>query len=404
MLLGLIRESGIATRNQLVALTHLKNATITIIINEFLQKGLIEETGLVDGGNGRRVMGFRIANRFCCVSIRLSVSYLKFSVYDIHMNNLYVTKTFIDTLADLSFTCDVIAREMRAAQECIGDKSVVGIGVGVEGPFVIKDERYQYFDSRTGQYFDLGKELHNRTGHLVIINRMSNYTAYRAWNQLLKDDLGIVISFNISYTLECGIIFNGEMLSGAQGLTGMIGNVIAGKDEDGHVLRYNDLISVPAIIDRTIRLLDAYPESSLHQSAADLNIRDVIAAYAQEDPLAVHVYRECAQTCGKAISVLIELMNPDVVFFGDEIPNSEAYMALVYQEAIKNLKHESAVRFAWMGPSNTMTFISPEKTTWDKAIVGRLTKLDPSLTGAADYVFSVVLGGYDSIEYMENQE
>ena len=57
LILNIIRSEGITTQTDLVKFTGLNKATISLIINEFKQQGIIEEKGYVDGNNGRRLIG-----------------------------------------------------------------------------------------------------------------------------------------------------------------------------------------------------------------------------------------------------------------------------------------------------------------------------------------------------------
>lgn len=53
----LLRQEGICSRATLAQLSGLKQATITNIIGEFIECGLVVETGLMSGCKGRRSIG-----------------------------------------------------------------------------------------------------------------------------------------------------------------------------------------------------------------------------------------------------------------------------------------------------------------------------------------------------------
>ena len=97
LLLQLIREKGIISRKQLAEESGLQQATVTIIIKEFLEHGLIYENGMIEGGNGRCVKGFSIKEDFYVVSIRLNGVYIKMALYDIHIHSTHVKKIFFQT-------------------------------------------------------------------------------------------------------------------------------------------------------------------------------------------------------------------------------------------------------------------------------------------------------------------
>ena len=114
LVLRIIKDDDPVSRSALVQKTGLRNATITLIVDEFLAKGLIARRGLVEGENGRRVMGFGIkGGAFCVAAVRLNVSYIAVALYDINMKPVAVSKKFMDTFADLPRTCRAIADEVE---------------------------------------------------------------------------------------------------------------------------------------------------------------------------------------------------------------------------------------------------------------------------------------------------
>lgn len=397
LLIRLIHKAGIVSRKALAEQSGLKQATITIIINDFIKRGLVEEIGLIENENGRRVRGLRLVNRYCMASVRLNVSYLSIAVYDMKGTNLYCHKIFMDTLADPGHTCEVLAGEVNAAaNSCLSsDMQILGIGIGVEGPFIIKNQRYQYYDVQKQAYFDLAAEISRRVSYPVFINRMSNYTAYHIWKKEWHDVLGVIVTFTISYTVECGIIVNGEMLNGAQGMAGQIGQIACGEDGAGAPIYFRDAVSVGVLLKNTRELLPQYPDSVLQKCADSLNIRDVIEAYKSGDPLAQRVYDDSAVYCGRAINFIINMLNPNVVFFGDEVPLVDEYFEKVYQEATKGVytyfnnlefrerSNSTGYRVKIPEADISMKLLKPDKV--------RGTMNDPSLLGAAEYVLEAAI-------------
>lgn len=392
LLIRLMKDAGETSRKELAAASGLKQATITIIINDFIKKGLVKEIGLIDNGNGRRIRGICLVNCFCVIAVRLNISYLSVAIYDLYGNNLYCHKKFMDTLADAAKTCDVLQQEIEVAESsCISDcMQVLGIGMGVEGSFVIKDQRYQFYNVKDQTYFDFAEELSKRVSHLVLVNRMCNYNAYYVWKKMWNDALGIIVTFSVSYTVECGIIVNGEMLNGSQGMAGRIGDLMCGYREDGTPLLFKDAVSVKVLLKNTYDLLPQYPNSILNQYKETLNIRDVISAYKKKDALALKIYDDCAVYCGRAINFIIKVLNPNVVFFGDEVPLVDDFFQRVYQEAIKDVysdfpnielkekRDNSGFRLNVPEAGITLRLLNPGKV--------RGTMNDPSLLGAAEYV------------------
>ncbi len=394
LLLRILRKNGETSRKELSEQSGLKQATVTIIINDFIKRGLVEEIGLIEGSS-RKVRGIRLVNRFCIVAVRLSVSYISVALYDMEGVNLYCHKIFMETLSDPEHCCNVLAHEIKtAAAACVNPKmEILGVGMGVEGSFVIKDQRYQYYDTEKKCYFDFASNISGRVDYPVFINRMSNYAAYQVWKKYWTKPLGTIVSFTLSYTFECGIIVNGEMLNGSQGLAGRIGQVICGTDSEGKPVRFQDVASVGSIIERVKEALPDHPESLLSNIRGEINIRDIINAYKENDPVAVKVYDDCAVYCGRAINYIINLLNPDMIFFGDEVPLTDEYFEKVYKEAVSGIytffddmefrekSDGTGYRVKIPEADVSLKLLKPDKV--------RNTMNDPSLLGAMEYVIEV---------------
>lgn len=383
LILSIINDLGVASRKELAYRTNLKPATITIAINDFLDAGIIEKAGFRSGDSGRKVMGFRLArNKYCAISIRLNVSYISIGVYDIHKKNLFIKKMFMDTLKDIRKTCDIIAQEIDAVKPIIGKLEVLGVGVAVEGPFIIKDGYYQLPDpeSETG-YFDLGKTLNEKIEYPIIINRENNFSVYCLWKEEFKKyQLAIIVIIMISYEVECGIMINGEIINGRNGSAGLLGKVFLNCDDQGNKTKFADRVSTKALLKRTLELLDQYPDSVLVSKKDDLNIRDVIMAFFDHDELAVRVYTEAAKQIGFMIANITHVLNPDLILISDEIPLNKEMEKIIIEE--------------------TKLHVSPEILPLIRLPINRVerfTKDDPSLLGACYYIIDAFIETSTSI-------
>lgn len=378
LILKMIKDNEVITRKEIVEKTGLKGATITIIINEFLDSGIIKKIGLMEGSSGRRVMGFRFASEdYCLIAIRVSVSYIKVGIYDFNNKNLYIKKIFFDTLRNINNTCDLIASEIDAARSVLEGKTVIGVGVGVEGPYVIKEGYYKLWQPYSSEeYFDLGKVLAAKIRLPIIVNKANNFAVYNLWKKETKSNqLGIYVNINVSYTIECGVIINGEIVNGCSGTVGLLGNFPV-ESKSGDVVTLNDVCSTGAVVKRVYEGLEEYPESSLQAVKDNLNIRDVIKAFMNGDELGVKVFTEVGVHMGKVVATVTNLINPDYIFLGDELPLNTRMYKIIEEEARKYCN--KSINFN----------LHMENFNFERS---RDSKLDPCLLGASTYVADAFL-------------
>ena len=62
LVINLLRKEGVCARARLAKLSNLEQATVTNIINDFLEWGLVQEIGFISGDKGRRSIGISINN------------------------------------------------------------------------------------------------------------------------------------------------------------------------------------------------------------------------------------------------------------------------------------------------------------------------------------------------------
>lgn len=383
LILQLIHDAGVISRKTLAEKTGLQLATITLAINKFLQQGIVKETGLMEGDSGRRIMGFSlVADDFCTITIRLSVSYLKVGVYDINNQNLFIKKVFLDTISDILHTCDVIIDIIDEAKSIIQNRTILAVAIGVEGPFIIKDGYYKLSHPQSPDgYFDISKVLSQRIGLPVILNRANNFGVYNLWKTENKDNhLGIFIYMTVSYSVECGIMINGELVNGSCGSAGLLGMVPVAQNILGNDVTLNEQCSSVSVLKRVRELLPQYPNSILVMKKDDLNIRDVIKAFDMDDELATIVFTDEGVHLGRFIGGLVNILNPDYIEIGDEIPHNEKMLKVIETEIRRHVPKDICLNIH-------MKLLDYEAS--------RNTKVDPALLGASTYITDAFLQSMD---------
>jgi len=379
LILHIIKDAGVISRKQITEITGLTLATVTIAVKSLQDKGLIEESGLIEGDMGRRIMGFSLSrSRYAIISIRMSPNYLKIASYDLKNNNLYIKRKFFDTLHDIVQTCEILEDEINEARSSIQERTLIGIALGVEGPFEIVDGYYKYPDPQSPSgYFDLGKFLYEKIKTPIIINRPSNFAVYHLWKKEGKSNpLGIFVHISVSYSIECGIIVNGQIINGSRGTAGDLGGIVVGNDNSGNPKYLAEHASSNYVISRVTNLLKEYPSSILALKKNDLNIKDIIKAFTLGDELALIIFSEVAKSLGVLIANIESLLNPDYIFIGDELPTTPEMKDLIIKEVMRNL------------PGHTTPNVFPIILENEDHPT---PKEDPSLLGANSYILDAFI-------------
>ena len=393
LLLRLIDRPSVISRKNLALQSGLKQATITNIVNYFLQHNIVWETDLMpkEPGSRRRMRGIQITNRFYVISVRINICFLSVGAYDMRRKNLYYHREYLDTLRDHMHTCDLIQEQVAKIRALLdgAEMQPLGVGVGVEGPFIIRDDRYLFY-TPDQTFFDFTEELRRRVDLPVLLNRSSNLAAYVLWQMLWGEDLGVAVAITVSYCLDCGILVNGEILNGSQGMAGRLHDMVGERLPDGSYRTYKDLASVKALLNNVQAHLSEYPDSVLQRVPKPIAVADVIRAYDAGDPLALRVYDECAIFLGRAVNTILSILNPNVIFLCDDIPHSPRFLSRVYEEATRDIYSDFDVSQSAAGLDRSHLVDSRTKSgiTFHLVVPDDFPgeAEDPVLLGAANYV------------------
>lgn len=370
--LQLIRKAGAISRKQIAEQTGLQLATVTIMIKELLEQGVIRENGLIDGGQGRHVTAFSMIDDLYVIIVRLTAVYVKIALYDININPIYVHKEFFKTEDTIKEAIDIICLNVEKIETTVYKKKILSINIGVEHEYRIIGTDFAVWDKYRQCYCVIGKEIFDKTDYKVYVNRAINYSSYDLWDRYMEYrneeiDYATIVCIQLSYDLEGAILVNRELLYGAEGTCGQIKDLRVDKESNR---TYTDVVAVPALLKKAEALLEKYPDSVI-AGKEKLNIRDVIAGYMQEDALCKKVYDEAAEYLGYLFAQIIEWFNPDAILIEDEIPASREYVDVLQKVAAQYCSEEKAKRIG--------TLLSKDFT--------RETKNDPALIGGAKYAF-----------------
>lgn len=145
-----------------------------------------------------------------------------------------------------------------------------------------------------------------------------------------------------------GIIINGNILRGIDGLAGEIGHtsveplgVPCGCGSFGCVEQYT---SATAIVRQTIELMDKFPNSEI-KDYSKLTSAIVYQAGKNGDELALEVFQRMGFYLGICLSTLINTFNPEVIVLGGGVVAGwDLFIPSVWKEILKRAYQVSAAR------------------------------------------------------------
>lgn len=373
LIIQLIRENGAISRKQLSVISGLQQATVTIITQDLLNRGIICENGMIDGDNGRKVKALSISNTFYVISLELTDYYIIVSAFDIQMKLIYVRKIFIKTDGSVMEWVEIAKEQLRKIEKLIDKEKILCMVLGLSTMYQMKDGDYFIHDNGSGEYVHIGRLLREQTGYRTFVNRIINFTAYGQWDKYIhvddrEDDYASMLIIRLSYRLECAMIVNREVIYGQNGECGQLADVYMDRESPR---KLGELVTAAALVKRAEELLKKYPDSVLSM-LDDINIRDIIRGYNEGDSLCVRIYEEVVYYLGYAIAFMLNWFDPNTLVVSDEIPATEEFQQVLRQEVAKYCSEEKAQRV-------------------QVDIAKRSVENDPALAGGVQYAFDLMI-------------
>lgn len=235
------------------------------------------------------------------------------------------------------------------AEYGIGSQNIIGIGVSCGGPLdreagvVLSPPNLYGWDN-----VPICQMLHERYGLPVKLENDANACAIAEWKFGAARGYHNVIFLTFGTGLGAGFILNGQLYRGATDLSGEVGHIRLsefGPVGYGKAGSFEGFCSGTGIANLakmkvTESLQQGVPQN-LCQDISQLDLLDaktVADAANAGDELAKEIYALSGKYLGKGLSILIDILNPEVIVLGGIFARSQD---LLWPEAKKVIEKET---------------------------------------------------------------
>ncbi len=227
LIIRLMHRAKICTRAQLAEATGLKQATITYIINDMMDWGLVAETGAARGKLNRRSMGIQLKNEYYRIlGIRLSRRYIGLGLFDIAGENLVSREITSEDRLTPDQAFNIIRKESEALLSAQPGIKLLGVGAAIPGPLNMSTGQIEMISDMPGwEKINFANELKKIFDAPVFVDQDANCGVLgEYWYGDVsghKDILYVAAGHGVG----AGIIIDGNLYSGALGTSGEIGHM-----------------------------------------------------------------------------------------------------------------------------------------------------------------------------------
>jgi glucokinase len=166
----------------------------------------------------------------------------------------------------------------------------------------------------------LGKQIGDQHGIRVALDN----DVHAATLAEIRWGVGIkstdFIYLNVGTGISVGLVFNGQLLRGADNYAGEFGHMVVQPDGPlcpcGRRGCVEPIASGGGMLAHVRELLQDFPASTLHTQSETLTAHSIFAAADAGDPLAIKISNDAVQALSTALTNLVNLLNPEWIVYG----------------------------------------------------------------------------------------
>ena len=366
------RESTLA---ELTKELRISVPTITKLVQELVDEGIVSDLGKVETPGGRRPNVFGLTNTtIYFAGVNVGRDHMTFVITDLQNNIIHevVDKSF--ELSDREQCLDTICNNIdNFINNCGIDKShILGIGVCIVGRVNTHQGRsYKYF---TNIDTSLREIIEKRIGIRVLVENDTRSRCYAEYTCGRSKDESNVLYLHLGLGVAIGIVVNGKLFYGKNGFAGEFGHIPFFNNEKicfcGKKGCLETEVSGIAIEEKMCELVKNGANTILrpkYERKESIHINDIIAAARNDDNLSIEIIEEASEKIGKAVAILINIFNPETVIIGGNLAAAGDYVML----PLKSATNKYSLNLVYKDTKFRLSKMSDNAPAWGVAMLIR---------------------------------
>ncbi|MDX5479867.1 ROK family protein [Fontibacter flavus] len=318
--------------------------TVNSLLGDLMTSGEVIKHGRAESQGGRKPDLYKLAdNSFYVISVDINKFRIRTAIY----NSSNKAVTDIETLKislnndkeTFEKVCDFILAHLEKSG--LPNEKIIAVGISMPG----------LIDSVNGinhTYLKFGKKglvenFESRLGRKVFLENDARAMTLAEFkfghNDQYKNVLGIFIGWGIGL----GIIIDGKIYQGASGFAGEFSHSPIFESREitctcGKKGCLESVASGTAIVRMAREAIQNDSDSILARMAAENNGEVepylVVDAALAGDQRAITIISEAGLDLGRGISILIQLLNPELIILGGSVAEAKHYLTTPIQQAL----------------------------------------------------------------------
>lgn len=347
LLLNLLWKEREISRAELARRSSLSRSTVSAIINDLLDTGLIEEAraGVSSGGRPPIILEFKDQAGFI-IGVELGATHVSCVLTDLRCN----VRASWSAPAPVRERPDIALKKMTMAVQSVMDadgvqlSEVLGIGVAVPSPIDVKHPgQLLPLIMPAWQGYDIKAHLENSFGRPVFVDNDANLGALAElwWGSgSTVTDLAFI---KMATGIGAGLIINGRIFRGSSGIAGEIGHTSIDTNGPPCVCGLRGCLATFIGTAALLELAEKRLRAEGNNRPPPSNIEDLITDALAGDPISTELVRHAGQRLGVGIANMLNLLNPRTVVIGGGIARAGNLVLDAVRETIRGLSLPASI-------------------------------------------------------------
>ena len=322
--LNAIRKQEHIFRAEIARITDLSIPTVMKITEEFIDKGLVRESGKGQSTGGKPPQLLElIPDAYYIVGVDIGTTYIVTILMDLSasviQNDRIPTEIKSNPISIVNRVIESIQRTIMNSG--VDYNKIMGISLGVPGLLDASKGNVLFSPDFQWENVHILKPIKDKFNIPVIIDNVTRAMAMgEKWFGLAKD-INNFICINLGHGIGAAIVVNGEIYGGSSGAAGEFGHITLKKDgpvcDCGNRGCLEALASANAISKKARAMIDKGIHTKILDMVDDnlekIEAKHVFDAAKQGDALSIGIIEEATQYLGIAIAGLINLLDPELI-------------------------------------------------------------------------------------------
>lgn len=318
--------------------------TVNSLLGDLMNSGEVIKNGRAESQGGRKPDLYQLANdAFYILSVDINKFRVRTAIYNCSNEALTEAETIRLTLNNEKETFEQICEFLIDHKDKSGLDNEKIIAVGISMPGLI--------DSINGinhTYLKFGKKslvenFESRLGRKVFLENDARAMTLAEFKFGQNDQFKNVLGIFIGWGIGLGILIDGKIYQGASGFAGEFSHSPIFESRDitcscGKKGCLESVASGTAIVRMAKEAIaidsDSILSRMVRENQDELEPYLVVDAALAGDQRAITILSEAGLDLGRGISILIQLLNPELIIIGGSVAEAKQYLITPIQQAL----------------------------------------------------------------------